>query len=61
MNNDSRLPRKLKKQMKKNGEWTVYKEKERQKKEKRDSIDVIFTRDYTNSHKTIRKIIKTGR
>jgi hypothetical protein len=53
-----RLPRKLKKQLKKDhAEWQKYVEKKRTAKEKHESLNIIFTRNYNHSHRIFRKAI----
>ena len=57
-----KLPRKLKKQLKKNfEEWAAYLKERKAAKERSDGLDVIFTRNYKNSHKIFRKIIGTDK
>jgi hypothetical protein len=62
MSYSKRLPRKLKKQLKKSPEeWAEYKEKRRIAKERHESLDIIFTRNYKHSRKIIRRMFRTGR
>lgn len=57
-----RLPRKLKKQLKKDiEEWNEYTEKRRVAKERNEGLDIIFTRNYSHSRRMVRRIIRTGR
>ena len=57
-----RLPRKLKKQLKKNPEeWEKYLYEKKTAEEMSKSLDVIFTRNYKHSRKIFQKTIKTGR
>ena len=57
-----RLPRKLKKQLKKDfEEWKNYKEKRRLAKERNKGLDMIFTRNYSHGGRIIRRMIRTGR
>ena len=58
MPNYKRLPRKMKKQLKKNPEeWQRYTERRRIAKENHESLNIIFTRDYERSHQIFRGII----
>ena len=62
MSYDIRLPRKLKKQLKKNPEeWAEYVEQRKIAKERHEGLDTIFTRNYKHSRKMVRRIIWTGR
>ena len=62
MSYSKRLPRKLKKQLKKSPEeWAEYKEKRRLAKERHESLDLIFTRNYRHSRNIIRRMIRIGR
>ena len=63
MSEYKRLPRKLKKDLKNNfpEEWNKLVEERRTAKEKHESLDIIFTRNYDNSHKIVRRMIRTGR
>ena len=57
-----RLPRKLKKQLKKDPEgWAKYQEERRIMIEREKHMDKIFTRDYSSMGKVLRRMIKTGR
>lgn len=59
MPNYERLPRKTKKQLKKNPEeWQRYVERRRVAKENHESLNIIFTRDYGKSNQIFRKIIR---
>lgn len=59
---NERLPRKLKKQLKKNPEeWVEYLEEKRIAKEKHESLNLIFTRDYKRSGQLVRRLIRTGK
>ena len=58
MSKYERLPRKLKKQLKKNPEeWEKY----LRAKEMSASLDIIFTRNYKHSHRIFQRTIRTGR
>ena len=62
MLNHKRLPRKLKKQLKKNMEqWQEYLEKRRVVKEKHESLDIIFDKNYEDSQRIIRRMIHISR
>jgi hypothetical protein len=62
MSKYDRLPRKLKKQLKKDpAEWEVYMKNWKVAKERHENLDLIFTRNYKHSKKLIRRIIRTGR
>lgn len=62
MSYNERLPRKLKKELKKNNEiWEEYKNERRIRKERHESLDIIFTRDYKDGSKIIRRLLRTGR
>ena len=53
-----RLPRKLKKQLKKNPEeWQKYLEKKKTAKEKHESLDIIFTRNYRHTSRIFHKML----
>lgn len=57
-----RLPRKLKKQLKKNPEeWEKYLYERKTANEMSKNLDVIFTRNYKHSHRIFQRVIKTGR
>ena len=57
-----RLPRKLKKELKKNPEeWATYLKKKKESQERSESLDIIFTRNYKHNRKIFRKMIKTGK
>ena len=56
-----KIPRKLKKKMKKEGTWDSYVVERRREIEKEESLDLIFNRDYTNSRKVMRKMLHKGR
>lgn len=57
-----RFPRKLKKQLKKNPEeWENLVKERRVVKDREEHLDTIFTKDYDNSRKIVRRIIRTGR
>lgn len=57
MSYKNRLPRKLKKQLKKMPEeWNKYLEERRLVKEREKSLDIIFTRDYSSMRKTFQKL-----
>lgn len=56
-----RIPRKLKKLMKKGVEWDNYVEEKREEQEKEESLNLIFTHDYSNVRKIVRKIMRKGR
>lgn len=61
MLNYIRIPRKLKKEMKKGVEWkNILAEREKQAEIER-SLNLIFHHDYTNSRKVMRKIFRKGR
>jgi hypothetical protein len=62
MTYSARIPRKVKKQLKKNSEeWQEYLEKRRLMKERHESLDIIFTRNYKHGRKLVRRMIRTGR
>ena len=62
MLNHKRLPRKLKKQLKKNLEqWQEYLEKRKVAKEKHESLDIIFDKNYEDSQRIIRRMIHISR
>ena len=62
MSYNERLPRKLKKELKKNNEiWEQYEQERRLRKERNKSLDIIFTGDYEDSSKIIRRLLRTGR
>ena len=62
MHSSRRLPRKMKKQLKKDKvAWHEYLEKRKVAKERHESLDLIFTRNYKNGSRTIRRMIRTGR
>lgn len=53
-----RLPRKVKKQLKKNPEaWENYQKERKLVKERDEHLDIIFTRNYKHSVKIFRKMI----
>ena len=53
-----RLPRKIKKQLKKNPEaWENYQRERKLAKERDEHLDIIFTRNYKHSAKIFRKMI----
>ena len=58
MSKNERLPRKVKKQLKRNGEWENYLQEKRQIKERDENLDVIFTRNYKHSLRIFRKVIR---
>ena len=61
MSKYGKLPRKIKKQLKKNKEeWLKYKEEVRITKERHENLDIIFTRDYENGRRIFRKVLRTG-
>ena len=47
--------------MKKGVEWDNYVEEKRKEQEKEESLNLIFTHDYTNVRKIVRKIMRKGR
>ena len=58
MSKYDRLPRKIKKQLKKNPEeWAKYIEKKRVIKERNENLDLIFTRNYKHSMRIFRKMV----
>lgn len=62
MSKYGRIPRKLKKQLKKNPEeWERYLCERKTAKEMSKNLDVIFTRNYKHSHRIFQRVIKTGR
>ena len=57
-----KLPRKIKKQLKKNPlEWEQYKENVKIMKERHENLDIIFTRDYKNGRKIFRRSLSIGK
>ena len=62
MSYNKRLPRKLKKELKKNPEeWERFVEERKVAKERNEGLDIIFTRDYDNSRKIVRRLGRTGK
>ena len=62
MLNHKRLPRKFKKQLKKDLEkWQEYLEKRRVAREKHESLDIIFNRNYADGRRIFRRMIRTGK
>ena len=62
MLNHGRLPRKLKKQLKKDTvQWQEYLEKRKVAKEKHESLDMIFNKNYADGRKIFRRMIRIGR
>ena len=62
MSDYKRLPRKLKKQLKKNSQkWKEYLEERKTVRERSENLDIIFTRNFEHSHKIFQKIIRTGK
>ena len=58
MSKNERLPRKVKKQLKRNGEWESYLENKRKIKERNENLDIIFTRNYKHSVRMLRRILR---
>ena len=59
MRNFTRLPRKLKKQIKKSPkDWKVYLQKRKEFRERNRNLDIIFTRDYENSKELFKENLK---
>ena len=56
-----KIPRKIKKVMKKNGVWNTYVEERRREIEKEESLNLIFNRDYKNVRKVMRRMLHRGR
>ena len=57
--NKERLPRKVKKQLKKDKEaWNEYLLEKKKAKERHENLDIIFTRNYKNSTRIFRKMIR---
>jgi hypothetical protein len=57
MSYNNRLPRKIKKELKKvPEEWKKYLEERRVAKEREKSLDLIFTRDYSSMRKIFQKL-----
>jgi hypothetical protein len=57
-----RIPRKLKKQLKKNlEEWEKFLQERKIARERSANLDIIFTRNYKHSHKIIQRVIRTGK
>lgn len=62
MLNHKRLPRKFKKQLKKDSEqWQEYLKKRRVAREKHESLDFIFDKNYMESRKILRRMFRTGK
>ena len=54
-----RIPRKLKKKLKKEGiHWRDFIDQKNSKIEMDKQLDKIFNRDYSNTHKIMRKMMK---
>lgn len=59
MPENRRFPRKIKKQLKKDSEtWEKYLEEKRIAKEKNESLDLIFSRNYSRSAQTFRNMFR---
>ena len=59
MSEYTRLPRKVKKELKKDLQaWENYLVEKKKAKERHESLDVIFTRNYKNSARIFRKIMR---
>ena len=59
MSKYKRLPRKLKKELKRDREaWEKYLSEKKKAKERHESLDIIFTRNYKNSAKIFRRMIR---
>lgn len=56
---NERLPRKFKKQLKKNEEaWNEYLLEKKKARERHESLDIIFTRNYKNGARIFRRMIR---
>ena len=59
MSEHRRLPRKVKKQLKKDPvAWEKYLLQKKRIKERNESLDIIFTRNYKHSSKIFRRMIR---
>lgn len=63
MKNYERLPRKLKKAVKKNDikKWLLFLKEKKATKERGEHLDKLFVKDYRNVYKVIHKMIRHGR
>ena len=57
-----RIPRKLKKQLKKNlQEWEKFVTERKAAYRREEHLDIIFNKDYSNGRKVLRKMFRHGR
>ena len=59
MSKYKRLPRKLKKELKKDQvAWENYLNGKKKAKERHENLDIIFTRNYKNSARILRRVLR---